>query len=259
MMKKGFLNYCRMVGFFPVRLSNWLIFPTRREYVPVGSKKTSLFFTVGKISQLLSLTGKSVKSIALLFFLSSLLTACAPPPPQQPENICAVFTEYPNWYWAANETKKKWGVPVSVQMAIMFQESSFNAHAKPPRGKLLWVIPWKRPSTADGYSQALNQTWANYKRQTGNTDASRHDFRDASDFIGWYAYHAHQKAGISEYSAYALYLAYHEGVSGYQEGTYKCKPWLMNVAQKVQSRANRYQRQLSVCEGRLKKPWWKLF
>ncbi len=196
---------------------------------------------------------KGLILIIVLFFI----TACTPPPPSQPQNICKIFNQYPNWYWAAKKTKKKWGVPVSVQMAIIFQESGFNGNAKPPRGKLLWVIPWKRPSSAHGYSQALDGTWDHYKRQTGHSGAKRNDFRDASDFIGWYSVQAHRKAGISLYNANALYLAYHEGIGGYQRGTYRSKPWLMNVSKKVESRASLYQRQLSVCESHIKKPWWK--
>ncbi|MFN7096246.1 MAG: transglycosylase SLT domain-containing protein [Gammaproteobacteria bacterium] len=199
----------------------------------------------------------SLKKIVLLVVMAIMVSACTPSPPEQPDNICSIFLQYPNWYWAANDTKKKWGVPVSVQMAIIFQESSFNANAKPPRGKLLWIIPWKRPTSADGYSQALDGTWEIYQRDTGNWDASRNNFKDASDFVGWYANRAYRKAGVSYYNAFALYLAYHEGIGNYQRGTYQSKPWLVNVAHKVQSRANMYQRQLATCEGRISKPWWK--
>lgn len=202
---------------------------------------------------------KFLKHIILIGLFSTVIAACTVAPPQQPNNICAIFEEYPNWYWAADHTKKKWGVPVSVQMAIIFQESSFNANAKPPRGKLLWVIPWKRPTTAEGYAQALNQTWYIYQKDTGNYNASRNNFKDASDFVGWYAARAHRKAGISYYNAYTLYLAYHEGIGNYQKGSYKNKPWLVDVAHKVQSRATLYQSQLSTCEGKIKKSWWDIF
>jgi hypothetical protein len=56
-------------------------------------------------------------------------------------------------------------------MSFVYQESSFQSDAKPDRTKLLWVIPWKRKSTAVGYSQALNMTWEDYKDETGNTRA----------------------------------------------------------------------------------------
>lgn len=197
--------------------------------------------------------------IGVLFLgMMLLLTACSPPPPpQQPENICAIFKERPSWYGDAKATKDKWGIPISVQMAIMYQESSYRGDARPPRGKLLFFIPWKRPTSALGYSQAINNTWALYEQDTHQPNANRSSFKDASDFIGWYADRAHRRAGISYYNAEQLYLAYHEGIGNYQHKTYLSKPWLVNVAHQVQARANRYQTQLASCEGSIKKKsWW---
>ena len=45
-----------------------------------------------------------------------------------------------------------------VLMAFIHQESSFQAKIKPERKKLLGVIPWLRPSSSVGYSQALKNT-----------------------------------------------------------------------------------------------------
>lgn len=188
-----------------------------------------------------------------LFFLS--LSGCTPPPPDNADDICSIFKQYPRWYRATEKTQKHWKVPISVQMAIIHQESSFDGKAKPDRQKLLWIIPWKRPSTAYGYSQALEQTWEHYQAYTGNA-GSRDSFADASDFIGWYADQAHKQVGIAKNDAYSLYLAYHEGIGGYKKKTYKSKSWLMSVAGKVQARSNIYQSQLNRCQIRLKKRWW---
>jgi hypothetical protein len=68
-------------------------------------------------------------------------------------------------------------------MSFVYQESSFQSDARPEREKLLGFIPWFRPSTAVGYSQALVNTWEDYKDETGNTRASRKDFADSADFI----------------------------------------------------------------------------
>ena len=87
------------------------------------------------------------------------------------------------------KAEKRWKIPPYVLMSFVYQESSFKADAKPEREKLLWVIPWKRKSTAVGYSQALSMTWEDYKDETGNSGASRKNFKDSADFIGWYAYH----------------------------------------------------------------------
>jgi len=189
-----------------------------------------------------------------------LLSACSTPRPHHVANVCHIFREYPKWYWATQDVKRHWGVPISVQMAIIHQESHFNANAKPPREKLLWIIPWKRPSSAYGYSQALNQTWRGYKRSTGHGGADRNDFKDAVDFIGWYAHRAHKKLGINRNNAYQLYLAYHEGLGGYQRRTYRRKAWLMHVARKVQKRAEIYSAQLRRCQSSLKsKPWYQFW
>ncbi len=186
-----------------------------------------------------------------------LLPACTPEPPKHVDNVCNIFKQYPKWYWYTQDTEKKWGVPISVQMAIIHQESRFNGKAKPEREKLLWVIPWKRPSSSYGYSQALKQTWDHYQKSNGTKHKSRNNFADASDFIGWYGYQAYRKVGIPRNNAYELYLAYHEGLGGYKRGTYKSKTWLIHVAQKVQRRANLYQQQLNICQSKLKtRPWW---
>jgi len=209
---------------------------------------------------------KRIKLITYIFALSLIvlsygcLNSCTQARPNYIENICLIFKQYPEWYWDAQAVQKRWGLPISTLMAIIYQESHFNATAKPPRTKLLWIIPWKRPTSAYGYSQAVDHTWKSYKTANGHTFVSRDAFGDAADFIGWYAYQAHQRAGISRRNAYAIYLAYHEGIGGYMRGTYRSKPWLMDVARNVQRRANVYRSQLLRCQASLpKKSWWKMW
>lgn len=180
------------------------------------------------------------------------MSACSSNPPQNKENICALFREKDDWYDAAANTYQKWGVPVHVQMAIMFQESSFIADAQPPRIWHLGFIPGGRPSTAFGYAQALDETWEHYQKHTGISSADRDDFADASDFIGWYCHLSFMKLGLSKWNANDLYLAYHEGHGGYQRHTYLSKDWLVRTAKKVAVRANRYYAQLSYCENEFK-------
>lgn len=190
------------------------------------------------------------KLLIIASIISALcLASCMPPdPPQNVDNICKIFKEYPKWRRATQKVARRWHVPVEVQMAIIHQESRFRAQAKPPRTKILWIIPWTRPSSAYGYSQALDSTWDRYKDKSGWLFSSRDSFGDAADFIGWYANQAHIRAGISRNDAYALYLAYHEGVGGYQRKTYLRKPWLIKVARKVARRASIYRAQLANCK-----------
>lgn len=199
-----------------------------------------------------------VNKLRIAIFLSVvvLLTSCVSAPPRDVNNLCHIFKQYPKWYTDAKDVERRWKVPVPVQMAIIHQESKFNARARPPRTKLLFLIPWKRPSSAYGYTQALHGTWKHYKQSNGGLFTSRDDFGDGVDFIGWYANQAHKQAGISRTDAYSLYLAYHEGIGGYQRKTYLRKSWLMPVARKVQARSQLYAMQLNSCRTSIKSRSW---
>lgn len=198
--------------------------------------------------------------VVFVLLSSLILTGCVSRPPADVNNICHVFKQYPKWYVDARDVQRRWRISIPVQMAIIHQESKFDARAQPGRKKLLWIIPWKRPSTAYGYTQALNGTWALYKRSQGSLFASRDDFTDGVDFIGWYANQAYIRAGIPRNDPYALYLAYHEGIGGYQTKTYLKKSWLMLVAQKVNARAQLYHAQLASCKKTLaSKSWYKVW
>lgn len=180
-----------------------------------------------------------------------LLAACATAPPSNVNNACAIFTERSEWFTDARAASQRWGVPLSVMLAIIHQESAFQADAQPPRTWYLGFIPGPRPSTAYGYSQALDGTWEHYVAATGNRGADRDNFEDAADFIGWYMNETTQRNGIAKSDAYNQYLAYHEGQGGFAKGSYRQKPWLMKRARRVSQQASRYRAQLARCEPQL--------
>ncbi|MBV4397234.1 hypothetical protein KU392_08235 [Advenella alkanexedens] len=180
-----------------------------------------------------------------------LLSACSTTPPANPENICEIFREKPSWHEAALDAKEKWGVPVHVPMAMMYQESTFRHDAKPPKDYLLGIIPWGRVSSAYGYAQAKDEVWSDYRKETNRWSPDRDDFSDALDFMGWYMSKAQKVNGVSKWDAYAQYLNYHEGWTGYRNGTHQSKKWLLNTAQKVKDRASRYSAQYAACSGNL--------
>lgn len=188
---------------------------------------------------------------AVTFASILLLAACAARVPSHPNDMCTIFREFPDWYKATEKTEDKWGVPIPVQMAIMYHESAFKKEAKPPRKRFLWIFPGPRPTSAYSYSQALDSAWADYEKSTGNWHAQRNNFGDASDFVGWYCYQSHRKLGIAYDDAYAQYLAYHEGWGGYTRGSYNSQTWLIHYSQRVQSRATLYQFQLEQCKAAL--------
>lgn len=188
------------------------------------------------------------------------LAGCASAPPKEPENLCRIFEEKRDWYHAAADMQDKWGVPIQVPMAMMYQESSFKHDALPPKDYILWIIPWGRVSSAYGYSQAKTPTWEDYVRETGNSWSSRDDFDDAIDFMGWFISKSYKINGVSKWDAYGQYLNYHEGWGGYRRQTYRNKQWLVKTAQRVKDRASRYGAQLRQCEDDLKRGWlWRLF
>jgi len=184
------------------------------------------------------------------------LVACATVPPHNLNNGCAIFREKSGWYDDAKESFDKWGVPVHVQLAIIWQESRFRSQAKAPKDTLLGFIPWGRKSSAYGYAQVKDSTWDWYIEKSGNRGADRDDFEDVTDFIGWYGNMSRKTLGISKWDAYNQYLAYHEGHGGFARKTYLKKQWLIGVARKVKRRAERYRAQIAACKDELESSWW---
>ena len=169
-----------------------------------------------------------------------------------PKNItsgCSIFQEKYLWYKHAKKSEKKWGTPVYLQLAIIKMESSFDRLAKPPRQKLFKVIPYKRPSSSFGYSQAVKGTWKQYKDETGNKYALRTRFKDSVDFIGWYTNKTKKILKVSKNDAFKQYIAYHEGWGNYKN--YKKNEKVINLAKRVENQSNIYKQQLSECKNSL--------
>jgi len=189
--------------------------------------------------------------------IASLFVACASAPPTSVADICDIFEDRRSWYSAAKHAEQRWGIPISVNMAFIYQESSFRPRAKPARDRFLWVFPGRRPSSAYGYAQALDETWQEYEQNSGNRRASRANFSDAVDFVAWYNANSTRISDISNNDARHLYYAYHEGNGGYQRGTYRNKQWLVDAAARVQANSSRFALQLDSCRGELDKGWFQ--
>ncbi|MFN2300406.1 MAG: hypothetical protein ABR565_00815 [Gammaproteobacteria bacterium] len=177
---------------------------------------------------------------------------CATAPPQRTENICEIFEHEPRWYDHARRSEARWGTPISVQIAIVNQESSFRHNVRPPRPRLFGFIPLPRRSSAYGYAQAQSPAWSDYLQATGRRGARRSNIADALDFIGWYNDVSNQRLGIAKANAEHLYLAYHEGHGGYSRSTYRNKPQVVRVAQRVGHQSRAYAEQLPGCERKLR-------
>lgn len=167
--------------------------------------------------------------------------------PRNLDNACSIVSERPSYLRAFKRTERKYGVPVPVLMAIIYQESKFISNNRPPHRYALGVIPIGRQSSALGYSQALDGTWEEYQRLTGRRSASREKIEDATEFMGWYMTQTVAETGVAINDTRNQYLAYHDGRSGYLRGTWRSKRWLIRIADEVAGRAVTYDRQLKAC------------
>lgn len=182
--------------------------------------------------------------------LTALLAGCGNreyAAPRELDNACSIVAQHPNYLRAFRATERKWGVPIHVQMAIIYQESKFIANARPPHRYALGVIPVGRQSSAFGYSQALDGTWAEYQSDEGGRRARRDDIRDATDFMGWYMTASNRELGIALSDTRNQYLAYHEGRTGFRRGSHNSKSWLVRIANELEARAALYNAQLAAC------------
>lgn len=194
----------------------------------------------------------------LIVISVALAMGCASSPPDRQDNICAIFDQYPEWYDAARESHERWGTPPHILMAFVKQESAFRHDAKPPRDWFLF-IPLGRKSSAKGYGQAKDEAWEEYENEVGGIFKSRSDMEDALDFIGWYNHKSNKHLGISKWDPKRMYLAYHEGRGGYARGSYKRKPKVVRIANRVDRQAKAYGAQLRKCEDRFRCRHWYQF
>ena len=190
--------------------------------------------------------------IIFIFFIS----ACSSIP-QNTSNSCKIFNERYLWYKHVKKVEQKWGTPIYTQLAFIKMESDFDWLAKPPRQKLFKVIPFKRPSSSFGYSQAVKGTWEQYKNETGNKFATRARFKDSVDFIGWYTNKTKSILKIPLQNAFKQYIAYHEGWGNYKN--YKKNKKVISLAKKVEKQSLIYKKQLSKCNNSLNKNKYIIF
>jgi len=186
--------------------------------------------------------------IVLYIAFATLFVGCASTPPRNTRNACHILYEKSEWTRPLRKAANKWNIPKHTILSIINHESSFIPDARPPRRKVLGMsFIGRRISSAYGYPQALDGTWADYLRGTGNWSAKRTNFEDAADFVGWYLNRSVKRLGISRRNAYHLYLAYHQGDGGFKRKSYASKPAIKRYARKVQSTAVAYRNQIRSC------------
>ena len=105
-----------------------------------------------------------IRKNKLLFLFIFFLISCSSVP-KYPSNACKIFEEKYFYLKHTRTASKKWGVPISSILAVINMESGFKRFAKPKRTKIFKIIPYRRPSSSFGFSQAIKNSWELYKKE----------------------------------------------------------------------------------------------
>ncbi len=210
-------------------------------------KSEKKWMSLMKKLSLILLSNKVTWKLNFYFLILLLFVTACSSIPKNTADSCSIFSERYLWYKYAKRTEQKWGTPIYLQLAIIKMESDFDWLAKPDRTKIFKIIPYKRPSSSFGYSQAVKGTWKQYKDETGNKLATRTRFKDSVDFIGWYTTKTEKILKISKKDSFRQYIAYHEGWGNYKY--YKKNKKVILLAKKVQKQSNKYKSQLNKCKN----------
>ena len=197
---------------------------------------------------------KNLIYLIVLFFLTSCSSV-----PKYPSDACKIFSEKYLWYKHAKNSSEKYGAPIHIILAFVNKESGFNRWAKPKRTKLFKIVPYKRPSSSFGYSQAVKKTWELYKEETNNPLALRTRFKDSVMFIGWYINKTNKINKIPKNDSYRQYLNYYLGWGSYAKKTYKTDKKAVIYAKSVQKQSKIYKSQLRECQKKLNRNKYIIF
>ena len=199
-----------------------------------------------------------LKNNFFYLFIFILFASCSSVP-KHPSNACKIFGERYLWYKHIKKSSTKYDVPIHIILAFVNKESGFNRWAKPKRQKLFKVIPYKRPSSSYGYSQAVKKTWEQYKNETGNPLAMRTHFKDSVMFIGWYINKTNKINKIPLNDSYRQYLNYYLGWGSYAKKVYKTDKKSILFAKSVEKQSKIYKNQLKECQKNLDKNKYIIF
>ncbi len=202
---------------------------------------------------------KKILNKNLIYFVVFFFVASCSSIPKNTSNACKLFGERYLWYKHVKKSSEMYGAPVHIILAFVNKESGFNRWAKPKRTKLFKIIPYKRPSSSFGYSQAVKKTWELYKTETDNPLALRTRFKDSVYFISWYISKTNKINKIPLNDSYRQYLNYYLGWGNYAKKTYKTDKKAIIYAKSVKKQSNIYKNQLKECQKNLDKKKYIIF
>jgi len=190
----------------------------------------------------------------IYFIVFFFLVSCSSVP-KYPQNACKIFGEKYLYLKYSRAASKKWNVPISSILAVINKESGFRRFAKPKRTKIFKIIPYRRPSSSLGFSQAVNKTWDLYKKENNKPAALRISFKNSSDFIGWYFWKTNKINKVSLKDTRNMYLNYYLGWAAYKNKAYQNDKKAILFAKSVEKQAKIYKNQLQECKSILNKSY----
>ena len=198
---------------------------------------------------------KKILNKNFIYFIVFIFIASCSSVPKYPQNACKIFGEKYSYLKYSRAASKKWNVPISSILAVINKESGFRRFAKPKRTKIFKIIPYRRPSSSLGFSQAVDKTWDLYKKENNKPIALRISFKNSSDFIGWYFWKTNKINKISFTDTRNMYLNYYLGWQAYKNKAYKTDKKAIIFAKNVERQAKIYKNQLQECKSILKKSY----
>ena len=196
---------------------------------------------------------KKILNKNFIYFIVFIFLASCSSVPKYPQNACKIFGEKYSYLKYSRAASKKWNVPISSILAVINKESGFRRFAKPKRTKLFKIIPYRRPSSSLGFSQAVNKTWDLYKKENNKPIALRISFKNSSDFIGWYFWKTNKINKVSLKDTRNMYLNYYLGWGAYKNKAYEKDKKAIIFAKSVEKQAKIYKIQLQECKSILNK------
>jgi len=196
---------------------------------------------------------KKILSRNFIYFIVFIFLVSCSSVPKYPQNACKIFGEKYFYLKYTRAASKKWNVPISSILAVINKESGFKRFAKPKRTKIFKIIPYRRPSSSLGFSQAVNKTWELYKKENNKPIALRISFKNSSDFIGWYFWKTNKINKVSLKDTRNMYLNYYLGWGAYKNKAYEKDRKAIIFAKSVEKQAKIYKIQLQECKSILNK------
>ena len=196
---------------------------------------------------------KKILSRNFIYFIVFFFLVSCSSVPKYPQNACKIFGEKYFYLKYTRAASKKWNVPISSILAVINKESGFKRFAKPKRTKIFKIIPYRRPSSSLGFSQAVNKTWELYKKENNKPIALRISFKNSSDFIGWYFWKTNKINKVSLKDTRNMYLNYYLGWGAYKNKAYEKDRKAIIFAKSVEKQAKIYKIQLQECKSILNK------